>query len=84
MADAHGNQTNATDYAYNNPVPGTVAVGSRAIDSKTETTHQAENAGYGSATPQSGQAMSPTQEAGVGPSDTSNPVASENARNHGL
>lgn len=46
MADANGRQTNATDYAYYNPLPGTVASGSRAIDSHSETSNDVLNPAF--------------------------------------
>lgn len=87
MADANGRQTNATDYAYYNSLPGSVASGSRAIDSQSETSNDVLNPAFKSTgtyltSQDQADAVNPGAAGPRGAEDLSNPVASENARSY--
>lgn len=87
MADANGRQTNATDYAYYNALPGTVAAGSSAIGSKSETTNDALNPAFAStklylAFQDQLDAVNPGAAGPPGAEDLVNPVALLNARDN--
>lgn len=79
MADANGIQTNAEQYAYYNPGPGEVAVGSSAVSQSTEASHYDLNPAFKTAVDTQGQqaglgVASPEGAEPYGAADTDNPI----------